>query len=185
MPFERGFKSWCERRSLEIRQLLGLEHADPLPAHDLAQHLRIRVRTTADFPALSDKARMALAKDTSGWSAVTLEYERAKLIVLNDTHSLGRQSSDLMHELAHHILEHRPSEVAVSQEGLLVLHNYNRSQEEEADWCAASLLLPRPALVFVKKHLPELEEAAQHFRVSLAMLRYRLHVTGVNYQFGR
>lgn len=185
MPFERGFKSWCERRSLEIRKLLGLQQADPLLAHDLAEHLRIRVRTTADYPALSEQSRAALARDGSGWSAVTLEREGSKLIVLNDYHSSGRQSSDLMHELAHHILEHRPSEVAVSQEGLLVLHNYNRSQEEEADWCAASLLLPRPALVFVKKHLPELDEAAQHFRVSLAMLRYRLHVTGVNYQFGR
>ena len=165
--------------------MLGLRQEDPLLAHDLARHLRIRVRTTADFPSLSSDARLALARDGSGWSAVTLECGDAKLIVLNDTHSLGRQSSDLMHELAHHILEHRPSEVAVSQEGLLVLHNYDRSQEEQADWCAASLLLPRPALVFVKKRLPELEEAAKHFRVSLAMLRYRLDVTGVNYQFGR
>lgn len=185
MPFERGFKSWCERRSLELRKLLGLQQADPLQAHDLAEHLRIRVRTTANFPALSARARAALARDDSGWSAVTLERGSSKLIVLNDNHSPGRQSSDLMHELAHHILEHRPSEVAVSQEGLLVLHNYNRSQEAEADWCAASLLLPRPALVFVKKCLPELEEAAKHFRVSLAMLRYRLDVTGVNYQFNR
>ena len=65
------------------------------------------------------------------------------------------------------------------------LHSFNRVQETEADWLAASLLLPCPILVYVKTRFSELEEGARHFRVSLAMLRYRLDVTGVNYQFGR
>ena len=185
MSFERGFKAQCERRSLDLRKALGLGSTDPLLADDLARHLGINVRTAADFPGLSEAAREALAHDESGWSAVTLECGTNKLIILNGTHSSGRQSSDLMHELAHHLLEHRPSEVDVSQEGLLVLHSFNRVQETEADWLAASLLLPRPVLVYVKTRFSELEEGARHFRVSLAMLRYRLDVTGVNYQFGR
>ena len=185
MIFERGFKAWCERRSVELRKALRLRPTDPLVARDLAEHLGIRVYTADDFPQLSETSRSALASDTSGWSAITISNGTKKLIVLNGNHSAGRQSSDLMHELSHHLLEHRPSDVALSKEGLLLLHSYSRTHEAEADWYSACLLLPRPALVLIKNQMPELEQAAQLYCVSLAMLRYRLDVSGVNYQFSR
>ena len=34
MPFERGFKAQCERRSLDLRKALGLGSTDPLLADD-------------------------------------------------------------------------------------------------------------------------------------------------------
>lgn len=181
--FERGFKSWCERLSLELRKELGHRPADPLDPHSLANHLGIAVLTTKDFPELSEASRKALEAPDAGWSAVTLDGPSSKLIIVNHTHSIRRQSSDLMHEIAHHLLEHKPSGVEVSQEGLLILETYSRKQEEEADWLAGCLLLPRPALVHIHRRINDHEAAAERYVVSLAMLKYRLDVSGVNYQF--
>ena len=69
------------------------------------------------------------------------------LVIYNPEHSSGRQSNDIMHELAHLILDHKPTTVILSQDGSLVMRSFNQQQEEEADWLAGCLLLPRDALV--------------------------------------
>lgn len=182
--FERGFKSWCEKLSLEFRAKLDLEPADPLPARALAAHLGIQVRTTAEFPALSPSSRNTLEADDA-WSAVTLEAADKKLIILKATNTPGRQSSDLMHELSHHLLDHRPTPVDVSSEGFLMLHSYNRTDEAQADWLSSCLLLPRPALLLIKTRRDDDSVAAQAYGVSIAMLKYRLDVSGINVQAAR
>lgn len=185
--FERGFKSWCEHQSLELRRQLGQRQFDPLDPRALAAHLKIDVWTASDVRSVSTEAREALAADDAGWSAVTLEFpqQQRKLIILNQTHSLRRQSSDLTHELAHHLCGHRPSSLEVSEEGLLMLETYSRKDEEEADWLSGCLLLPRPVLIHIKRRFADEEAAAEAYMVSRAMLKYRLDVTGVNYQLKR
>lgn len=181
--FERGFKAWCEKLALQYRKDLGRRPIDPLTHTDVAKHLGITVCSTSDFPELSAEARRNLGAEDAGWSAVTLDSGGGKLIIVNHTHSERRRSSDIMHEVAHHILEHQPSEIELSAEGLLMLETYSRKQEEEADWLAGCLLLPRPALVHIRKRFRDYEEAAERYLVSMAMLKYRLDVSGVNYQF--
>jgi len=185
--FERGCKSWCEQRSLELRRQLGLGHTDPLDTRALAAHLKIRVCTARDVRGLSTEARKALEADDAGWSAVTLEFpqQQRKLIILNQRHSLRRQSSDLTHELSHHLCGHRPSSLEVSEEGLLMLETYSRKDEEEADWLSGCLLLPRPVLMHIKCRFVDEDAAAEAYLVSRAMLKYRLDVSGVNYQLRR
>jgi len=182
--FERGFKAWCERLSLQKRRELDLRTQDPLDSRMLAENLGIKIWVIEDVPGLSEEAKQKLFEDDGSWSAATICVGRRNLIILNSSHSRGRQSSNLMHELAHHILEHRPSAVDVNAEGIMMLHNYDRKQEEEADWLAGCLLLPREALVHIKRHIPDQAEATQQYGVSRAMLKYRLDVSGVNYQFG-
>jgi Zn-dependent peptidase ImmA (M78 family) len=185
--FERGFKTWCEQQSVELRGRLGLRPFDPLDPRALASHLKIRVCTANEVPGVSDKSRQALAAEDAGWSAVTLEFQelQRKLIILNQTHSLRRQSSDLTHEIAHHLCEHHPTAMQMSKEGVLLLETYSRKDEEEADWLSGCLLLPRPALMHIKRQIEDEEAAAEHYMVSRAMLKYRLDVSGVNYQHRR
>ena len=185
--FERGFKSWCEQRSLELRRQLDLRHTDPVDTWALAAHLKIRVCTASDIKDLSAEARKALEADDAGWWAVTLEFpeQQRKLIILNQTHSLRQQSSDLTDELSHHLCEHRPFSLEVSEEGLLMLETYSRKDEEEADWLSGCLLLPRPALMHIKHRFADENAAAESYLVSRAMLKYRLDVSGVNYQLRR
>lgn len=71
----------------------------------------------------------------------------------------------------------------VSVEGLMLLKSYDKLQEEEADWLSGCLLLPREALIAIKKRKLQLAEAASTFGVSQRMLNYRLATTGVNRQF--
>jgi hypothetical protein len=94
------------------------------------------VCTASDIKGLSAEARKALEANDAGWSAVRLEFpqQQRKLIILNQTHSLRQQSSDLTHELSHHLCGHRPFSLEVSEEGLLMLETYSRKDEEEADW---------------------------------------------------
>ena len=73
----------------------------------------------------------------------------------------------------------------VSREGVLMLETYSRKDEEEADWLSGCLLLPRQALMYIKRRMTDEEAVAEQYMVSRAMLKYRLDVSGVNYQYRR
>lgn len=185
--FERGFKAWCERYAIEKRTELGLKPADPLDPFKLAENLHIRVWTPHDVPGLDTKTITTLlrndGKTPSCWSAVTLVVGRCVVVILNSSHSTPRQASDLTHELAHRIRNHTAQDIEVSVEGLMLLKSYDKLQEEEADWLSGCLLLPREALISIKRKNIQLADAASTFGVSQRMLNYRLATTGVNRQF--
>ncbi|MBR7918275.1 ImmA/IrrE family metallo-endopeptidase [Burkholderia vietnamiensis] len=105
------------------------------------------------------------------------------LVILNSSHSPARQASDLMHELAHRIRNHEPEEMSISSEGLMLLKAYDKEQEEEADWLAGVLLLPREALVHIRRQGMSDEEVIAEYGVSKRMYTYRVSMTGVNRQF--
>jgi len=128
-------------------------------------------------------ARTNDGKTPSCWSAVTLVVGKSVVVILNSSHSTGRQSSDLMHELSHRILGHETHDMDASPAGIMLLSGYDKKQEEEADWLSGCLLLPRQALVSIKSIYPDLADAAQVYGVSKQMLKYRLDMTGVNKQF--
>lgn len=184
--FERGFKTWCEKYSIAKRAELGLHPHDPLDVFKFAKNLGVTVWTPRDVPGLSQQALDVLLRNDgttpSCWSAVTIVVNNRILVILNSSHSRGRQSSDLAHELAHHIRGHKAQEVEVSQDGLMILKNYDKAYEEEADWLSSCLLLPREALVDIKRRSVNNSEAAEEYGVSLKMLNYRLAITGVNRQ---
>lgn len=185
--FERGFKSWCEKYAAEKRQELGLRPADALDPRALAKHLGIKVFSPKDIPGLSEEALNILLRNDgvtpSCWSAVTLVVGNKTAVILNSSHSPGRQSSDLAHELAHRIRGHVTHSMEVSTEGVMFISEYDKLQEDEADWLASCLLLPRDALVKIKRQGLELADAANAFGVSLQMLKYRMARSGVERQF--
>ena len=183
---QRGYKAWCERFSADTRATLGLSSAAPLGARQLAAHLGIRVWTPDDVPGLSPETRKVLLRNDgtpSCWSAVTLVVGEKTLVILNSSHSPARQASDLMHELAHRIRNHEPEEMSISSEGLMLLKAYDKEQEEEADWLAGALLLPRDALVHIKRQGISDEDVVAQYSVSKRMYTYRMSMTGVNRQF--
>lgn len=186
MSFHRGFKAWCENVALQARRDLALAPTAALNPRQLASHLGIEVRTPFDIPGL-DRAclRRLVTEDPESWSAVTLSSGEMDLVLLNPAHSRGRQASDLMHELAHILLGHDPARVDVAEDGSLVLFTYDKDQEDEANWLAACLLLPRAALLVIRKESGDLRSAARDYGVSQAMLQFRLNVTGVEHQMRR
>ncbi|MEZ0188666.1 ImmA/IrrE family metallo-endopeptidase [Ralstonia solanacearum] len=155
-------------------------------ARQLAAHLGIRVWTPDNVPGLSPETRQVLLRNDgtpSCWSAVTLVVGEKTLVILNSSHSPARQASDLMHELAHRIRNHEPEEMSISSEGLMLLKAYDKEQEEEADWLAGVLLLPRDALVQIRRQGTTDEDVVAQYGVSKRMYTYRVSMTGVNRQF--
>ena len=168
--------------------MLALACNAPLDPWALATHLNIRVWTPDQVPGLSKNNIATLLRNDgetpSCWSAVTVVVGSRVVVILNSSHSAGRQASDLTHELAHRIRGHKTQEADVSPDGIILLNGYDKVQEEEADWLSACLLLPREALIAIKKQRMELDAAALQFGVSQRMLNYRLAASGVNRQFG-
>jgi Zn-dependent peptidase ImmA (M78 family) len=71
----------------------------------------------------------------------------------------------------------------VSDSGVMLLSAYDKQQEEEADWLSGCLLLPRDALVSIKRRGLVDADAAKAYGVSISMMKYRMSMTGMNKQF--
>ena len=104
------------------------------------------------------------------------------MVILNSGRSAARSASDVMHELSHIIIGHRPGRVDIAEDGSLVLNTYDRKQEDEANWLAGCLLLPRGALLSMTRRRIPLAASAEQYGVSLQMLEFRLNVTGTRRQ---
>lgn len=184
--FGRGFKTWAENTSLSIRSRLGLGTTDPLPAPLLAKHLGVRLWALDDVPGLpSDTLDYLSTTGSDEWSAVSVRVGVADIVVFNSTHSKGRQSSDIMHELSHIIRGHEPAQVYVSPEIGVGIRSFNPIQEAEADWLAGCLLLPRPALIKCMASGMPVYQVCQSYSVSGDLYTYRQNITGVKNQVAR
>lgn len=87
-----------------------------------------------------------------------------------------------MHELSHILLGHKLLSAGLSEDGHLLPTVYDQDQEDEANWMAATLLLPRPALLKIRYLQLTDDEAMKSYGVSKDMLQWRLKMTGVDYQ---
>jgi Zn-dependent peptidase ImmA (M78 family) len=185
--FERGFKTWCEKYSADIREKLGVQKDAPLDTRAFAKTLGVRVWTPHNVPGLGAEAIEVLlrndGKTPSCWSAVTIVLGTKVVVILNSSHSPARQASDLTHELAHRIRGHQAREVSLSEDGIMLLSSYDKQEEEEADWLSGCLLLPRDALIRIRRQRLDDVDAAAAYGVSGKMLSYRMAMTGVNRQF--
>ncbi len=161
MPFERGYKTWCERTSVSVRRQLGLRPTEPLSPHQLASELNVRLLTPDEVPGLSAKTRTILnGSHSDHWSAATITTDSEDAVVYNPNHFAGRRANTVMHELAHIMRDHEPAEIFFFQAANLALRGeYNPEQEHEADWLAGCLLLPRPALLSIKRRRLSDEQA--------------------------
>lgn len=183
--FRRGFKSWCETTAAQYRAILRLPPIAPLSMWKLAEHLKLRVLGVEQVPGLSKTALEQLTKrDHDTWSALMLAHRGINIIILNTAHSVGRQSSSLAHECSHAILNHKATQGMHSEAGLLV-SSYEKAQEDEADWLAGALLLPRVALLKIGQDGVDYPKHTAQYVVSDDMLRMRLDRTGVSLQLRR
>lgn len=180
---ERGFKSWSERCAVSLRRELGIKPSDPLSVQALAGYLEIELLTPKDVPGLPTECLdQLLKKDRDGWSALTILQDRHHTIIYNPRHSVGRQSSDIMHELAHIIMEHEPSKLILSPDGSVIMRTFDQKQEDEAAWLSGCLLLPRETLLHIRRSGASEHVICQQYRVAPTMLKYRIQKTGVDRQ---
>lgn len=180
---KRGFKAQSERRSVEIRKKFGLQPDAPLSARKVAAAYHILVWTEADIAGVSkDDLVQLTVTDPDSWSAFTMRVGEKHLIVVNSRQSEPRQNSVIMHELSHILLGHELTSAGLTADGHFVPTSYDQDQEDEADWLAGTLLLPRPALLKIRRLGLTDHQAQASFQVSEQMLTWRIRMTGVDYQ---
>ena len=182
----RGFKSWCERAAAEYRQALGVPMDAALDPRSLAEHLSVRVLMPEDVPNVAPaNLRQLREAGQDSWSAVTISQSGVTLVILNSGHPGTRQANSLAHELAHIILNHTSDDTKMSLEGFLFRNGFEEEQEDEANWLAGCLLLPREGLLraYWRQRSPAV--LAQHFGVSQKLVTWRLRMTGITHQATR
>jgi hypothetical protein len=176
----RGFKAEAERNALSVREELGLSLSGALEPLLLAEQWGIPVVTTRQLLLAGARRRSVeyLTTAATNFSAATICEGTRRLIVYNTRHPPGRQANSLAHELSHVLLEHPPAP-ALADGGC---RYWNAEAEEEADWQAAALLVPRDGAFQVLRLGAGLTEGAKHFGVSIALFRWRVNQTGVSRQ---
>lgn len=182
MALRRGFKSEANAIATEVRAELGLTVLAPLDPHDLAAHLDIPVHPLSSFAAIAPKSvQLFSGSEQSVFSAVTVFRGHRREIVHNDSHSLGRQHSNIAHELAHGLLLHEP-QPAFDDRGC---RYWDEDAEDEANFLGAALLLTAEAALMIARRGISAEDACRQFCISKQMLRYRLNITGATVRVQR
>jgi hypothetical protein len=176
----RGFKSEAEEISAELRSELGLEPIDGLDPFDLAAHLGIPVAPLFELLryGAERKALEQLTQPHVKFSALTVCCGSRRAIFFNHIHSRRRRANSISHEISHIVLEHEPRPAVTDELG----RNWDPVQEEEADWLAGCLLVPRAGALTWFERGGGFHDGADHFGVSRQLFSWRVNHTGVRNQ---
>ncbi|MBW4704646.1 ImmA/IrrE family metallo-endopeptidase [Micromonospora sp. RL09-050-HVF-A] len=179
----RGFKAEAERLADRTRAQLGLQPYAPLPIRHLANQLKVEIYAADD---LIDRSRIEQlnAEQPGAFSAATFHLPDGRTVVVyNPCSDACRTNSDLAHELAHLLLAHDVREL--QQIAGHTFFTCDRDQEDEANWLAGCLLLPRALLLKEIYAGADAAAVAQKHDVSLPMARFRINTSGVLLQARR
>jgi hypothetical protein len=175
----RGFKAEAERLSASVRREMGKRPSEYVDAVDLARHAGAEVRCADELTSLA-KLQELDELQPGAFSACTFTIGDRHIVVYSPLASPGRTQSDIAHEIAHLLLKH--SVKSVETIGGVSFFTCDADEEQEANWLAGCLLLPRPLLYQAARRGMDSSAIAQTFNVSETMAAFRLRTTGVERQ---
>lgn len=164
-------KRYCEAIATETRQRLELKAYEPLSADRLAAHLGASIVDFEAFPHLAKQFR-SLLESGSNWSA-SIVHEDPIQIINNPNHTGSRRESNLMHELAHVLLNHPMVEFSTVGEPLR-----KKRYENEATYLGGCLQIPRRGLLWATQKGMTLNQISRYFGASEEMVSFRCNATG-------
>ncbi|MFD8044826.1 ImmA/IrrE family metallo-endopeptidase [Streptomyces chartreusis] len=166
-----------------MRTQIGLRPDTPPDIRQLAEHVRVEVIDAQELVGM-DSLRELENLQPGAFSAATFHLPGGHTVaVYNPCNEPARTKSDIAHELAHVLLGHEVREV--QQIGGHAFFTCNPEQEEEANWLAGCLLLPRPLLLRHAYAGADATALAAATGVSVPMARFRLNTSGVLLQAQR
>jgi len=177
----RGFKAEAERLSVRLRSNLDVRPDERLDIDALAAEIGVEVRSADDLVP-RDKLELLEDLQPGCFSAATISLLSGRVVAITNpiNTSKARRDSDLAHEIAHILLKHEVGRAV--RVGGLTFFDCDPEQEQEANWLAGCLLLPRPLLLAEARRGLSAEEIAAKHKVSVPMARYRLNTSGVYFQ---
>lgn len=170
----RGFKAESERVADALRVDLRVGAREPMLAEALAEHLGLEVRSAGDLVSL-ERLEEIERLQPGAFSACTFEIGPRRVIVWNPLSTAARTQSDIAHEVSHVLLKHEVKRL--ERVGSFTFFSCDPEEEQEANWLAGCLLLPRSLLTRVGRMPPD--DIASQFGLSREMVNYRLRATGI------
>jgi hypothetical protein len=170
-----GFKAQAERLALEERTALGLAAVDRLDPQALASRHGVAIWPLERLRAIiPEDVEHLLVADGSVFSAATVIRDGKIAVVYNESHASSRCANSITHELSHIILKHPPTN-AFDAFGN---RNFPTDLEDEANWFAGCLLVPKDAVrVVMARCGNDVTRAADHFGISAQLMRWRVNAT--------
>jgi Zn-dependent peptidase ImmA (M78 family) len=177
----RGFKAHAERLAASVRKEMGKRPFAHVDAVELARHAGAEVRCADELTSLA-KLEQLDELQPGAFSACTFSIGERHVVVYNPLATSGRTQSDIAHEVSHLLLKH--SVKSVETIGGVSFFTCDADEEQEANWLAGCLLLPRPLLLHAAGRGMDCADIAEAYNVSEAMAAFRLRTTGVERQLG-
>jgi hypothetical protein len=175
----RGFKAEAERRAASVRKEMGKRPSEYVPAAELARYAGAEIRAADELTSLT-KLETLEELQPGAFSACTFTIGNRHIVVYSPLASPGRTQSDITHEVAHLLLEH--SVKSVETIAGVSFFTCDEEEEQEANWLAGCLLLPRPLLLAAARRGMSSSAIADTYGVSENMAAFRLRTTGVERQ---
>jgi len=169
----RGFKAEAERLATQIRDDVGISPHEPL------DHVGAQLRMADELTSLTRLQELE-ALQPGAFSACTFDFGDRKIIVVSPLATGERQRSDASHEASHLLLKHTVKEV--ERVGDLSFFTCDPDEEQEANWLAGCLLLPRDLILWSLRRGLDAAAIAAANNVSLQMANFRLRATGAERQ---
>ena len=164
-----------EREAAAVRWRLGLTPYDRLDPYALASHMNARVLAPEDF--VDDVLARRLRHVAWDGTSFRLPGEPGIVVVLNPARPPARRTATLLEELAHVLLDHRPTRLTGGE------RTYDAAQEREAFAFGAALLLPRELLAAEVRARRRAADVARRHRCSEALVLYRLRRVGLGRRY--
>ena len=175
MSLQRGFKARANRIAVGLRRQMDLPCEAPIDLYQLAAKLRLRVVPISAFAgARPEHVAQLVEGDTGAFSALLLQLDHGRIILVNDGHSSGRINSDIAHEIAHALLAHHSTQPFNSSG----CRDFDKEAEAQADCLSAYILIPNEAAWALIQSRRPIDEACEMYGVSRKMLEYRLNTSG-------
>jgi len=175
MPYNRSDyrEKWrIVRIAATIRSRVGLDQLSTLSPWRLADEIPAHIFYPEDF----DNDGLARRVSKAGWDAFAFccPGESTLMIVLNPNRPPTRQTATLMEELSHHLLGHKPCQIAIDPDTGILQRTYDQVCEHEAYDLGAALLLPKERIQRdIAAELAATQIAAAH-QCSHEIVTYRI-----------
>lgn len=158
----KTFCQECESIAVRVRHNVELRAYDALSAWQLASHMKVQLVEPQYLPDI-DEGTLAKAIMSDRWSAIAIPAS-PPIIVYHPRRSLVQLECNIMHELAHIQLMHKPEHLGKISDRYIT-RSYPKQQEYEADYLADCLQITQVGLHYAVQHQMSVSEIALFFGV--------------------
>lgn len=173
MGIERSFLPIANKHGLAIREKMGLAPDDSLCPFEYTAYRGFTVLKMTDLMAENPSALELLTKTENRkpiFSAATLISSRELKFIVNDTHQLERQKSNLAHEWGHILQGHKPRNLLQSRKEI-----HSKREENEADAVGFALLMTNEMCLRMAEEGLSDHDISIKYKISLPVVRLRMN----------